>query len=325
MNSAALDSVGNVDLDSIVDVFSEAYNIDVLDDLPDTEDPRSFREAMTSPEHQLWEDACKEEFESLKDLRVFTLIPPTDVPPDRKVLCGKWVLLVKRNKEGKPVQYKARYVFWGCGQIPGRNYNHTTSPTACLESFRILLHLAGSLDWDIRQFDIKTAFLHGLLDEDEFQFMEQPEGFKEPEKEDWVWRVEKGLYGMHQAGRVWNRALNEAMVSDWGFTRLPCEYCVYYRQDEHGTVITAVHVDDYLSIASSRSANDRFREQLLQKWKISESKAEFHLGIAIHREPSTCSIYILQTAMIDAVIADFCPPNSRPIATSMAEDANEVL
>lgn len=98
-----------------------------------------------------------------------------------------------------------------------------------------------------------------------------------------------------------------------------------YRQDEHGTMITAVHVDDYLSITSLRSANDRFHDQLLQKWKISESEADLYLGIAIQCEPSTGSIYISQTAMIDAVIADFCPPNSHVIATPMAEDTNKVL
>ncbi len=306
-------------------MLSEAFNIDVVDELPDTDDPRSFKDAMNRPEKDLWEDACKEEFESLKEMRVFTLIPPTDVPPDRKVLRGKWVLSVKRDKEGRPVRYKARYVFWGCGQVPGRDYNRTTSPTARLESFRMLLHIAASLDWDMRQFDVKTAFLHGLLDEEEFQYMEQPEGFKEPGKEDWVWRVEKGLYGMHQAGRVWNRTLNDAMVSEWGFTRLPSEYCVYYRQDSHGTVITAVHVDDFISIASSAAANQRFRDQMLQKWKISESAADFHLGIAIQHDRPSRSVFISQIAMIDAVVQDFCPLNTHPVSTPMSEDANETL
>ena len=319
------DQSQSVDLDSIVDLLSEAFNIDVMDELPDTDDPCSFKDAMQCPEKALWEDACKEEFESLKEMRVFTLIPPTDVPPDRKVLRGKWALLVKRDKEGKPVRYKAQYVFWGCGQVPGRNYNHTTSPTARLKSFRMLLHIVASLDWDIHQFDVKTAFLHGLLDEEEFQYMEQPEGFKEPGKEDWVWHVEKGLYSMHQAGCVWNQTLNDAMVSEWGFTRLPSDYCVYYHQDSHGTVITAIHVDNFISITSSAAANQRFHDQMLQKWKISESGVDFHLGIAIQHDHLSCSVYISQTAMIDAVVQDFCSPNAHPVSTLMSEDANETL
>ena len=189
----------------------------------------SFKEAMASPEHQLWEDVCKEEFESLKEL----CHPSYRCASWSKGPLWKMGPLSQTKKEGKPVRYKAWYAFWGCGQIPGCDYNWTTSPTACFESFWILLHLAGLLNWDIQQFNIKTAFLHGLLDKEEFQFMDQLEGFKEPGKEDWVWHVEKGLYRMHQAGQVWNCTLDKAMVTDWGFTHLPCEYCIYYHQDEH--------------------------------------------------------------------------------------------
>jgi hypothetical protein len=50
------------------------------------------------------------------------------------------------------------------------------------------------LDWEIDQIDIKTAFLHGLLESDEVCYMHEPEGFVEPGKEDWVWELQKGLY-----------------------------------------------------------------------------------------------------------------------------------
>lgn len=59
--------------------------------------------------------------------------------------------------------------------------------------------------------------------------MEQLKGFEEPGKEDWVCELIKGLYGMKQAGWIWNRTLNERMLS-WGFTRLACKSCIYYRQ-----------------------------------------------------------------------------------------------
>ena len=51
--------------------------------------------------------------------------------------------------------------------------------TACMESWHILLHLAATLNWDAQQIDIKTAFLSGLLPEEEFQYMEQPPEFEE--------------------------------------------------------------------------------------------------------------------------------------------------
>ena len=51
---------------------------------------------------------------------------------------------------------------------------------------------------------MKTVFLYGVLPDDKIQYMEQPEGFKEP-GEDWVCELMQGLYGMKQAGRIWNQ------------------------------------------------------------------------------------------------------------------------
>ena len=70
-----------------------------------------------------------------------------------------------------------------------------------MESMQTLLHVSASLDWEIHQLDVKTAFLHGNLEEE--IYMEQPKGRKERGKEDWVFKLNKTLYGLKQAGRGW--------------------------------------------------------------------------------------------------------------------------
>ena len=77
-----------------------------------------------------------------------------------------------------------------------------TASTTHLESFCIILHLAAHLGWDIQQFDIKTAFLHGVLPADEIAYMEQPSGFAAPGQEDWVWQLNKSIYGIKQASHI---------------------------------------------------------------------------------------------------------------------------
>ena len=147
-----------------------------------------------------------------------------------------------------------------CGQVAQRfgiDYDKTTAPTSRLESLQAISHLAASLDWDLRQFDIKTAFLHGILPPDETMFMEQPPGFEEPGKHDWVWRLLKSIYGMKQASRVWNKTFNTAILG-WNFVRLSCEWCVYICRSPTGTIIFSVHVDDIFSTASSPAENDHF-------------------------------------------------------------------
>jgi hypothetical protein len=137
---------------------------------------------------------------------------------------GHPVFKLKRDHDGNPVQFKAHYVCRSYSAVWGQDYTKTSAPTTRLESFRILAHISAALDWKIKQLDVKTVFLYGLLDLDEVCYMNQPEGFIEPGFEDHVWELQKGLYSMKQGGLVWNRTLNDAMLS-WGFIRLKSEHC----------------------------------------------------------------------------------------------------
>ena len=81
-------------------------------------------------------------------------------------------------------EYKARLVAKGYSQSEGIDYQEVNSPVACYNSIRSLLAVANVCDWETHQMDVKTAFLQGSL-EDEI-YMEQPEGFVDEEKPDYV-------------------------------------------------------------------------------------------------------------------------------------------
>jgi hypothetical protein len=65
---------------------------------------------------------------------------------------------------------------------------------------RLLLSIAALLDYEVHQMDVKTAFLHGVLEED--IYMEQPEGFVTPRSPRHVCKLLKSLYGLKLAPRV---------------------------------------------------------------------------------------------------------------------------
>ena len=79
-----------------------------------------------------------------------------------------------------------------------------------LESVRTLA-VAAIRDFDIIQFDVTSAYLRGTLKEE--LYMEQPDGHAATGKENWVWKLKKGLYGLVQAGRTRNEELNSHMES----------------------------------------------------------------------------------------------------------------
>jgi hypothetical protein len=180
-------------------------------------DEPTWKEAMASANADCWRAAFHEELQSIKKLGVFALVPRSSVAPNRRILKGRPVLKLKRNEEGVAVRYKCRYVCKGYEAVHGLDYTDSTSLTARMESFRVILHIAAALGWDCQQVDVKTAFLYGDLKPSETFYMEQPKGFEEVGKEDWVWSLLKGLYGAPHGGRVWNRTMNDAML-EWGFT-----------------------------------------------------------------------------------------------------------
>ena len=157
------------------------------------DEPKTWEEAKQSADAQRWEDGYRDELKSLKEMGVYKLVPQCEVPQGTKLRKGQPVFRIKHDETMKAVRWKVRLIFKGFEQIYGKDYTKTASPTAHMESWHVLLHLVVALDWDAQQIDIKTAFLYGLLPEDEIQYMEQPQSFEEPGKEEYVWRIERGL------------------------------------------------------------------------------------------------------------------------------------
>ncbi|KAK1569067.1 hypothetical protein Q3G72_032160 [Acer saccharum] len=145
-----------------------------VENLPDDDDPYTYKEAMEDVDSRHWQKAMQSEIESMFDNKVWSLV---DLPKGIKPIGCKWVYKRKRGMDGKVETFKARLVAKGYTQKEGIDYEETFSPVAMLKSIRILLSIAASLDLEIWQTDVKTAFLNGSLDES--IYMMQPEGFIE--------------------------------------------------------------------------------------------------------------------------------------------------
>ena len=115
----------------------------------DLDDEPTWAQAMASEEREYWIAGGCKELKSLQDLQVFVLVLCSEVPHGQQPLQSKLVCKRKHNETGKIVCYKVRYVAKGFAQRYCIDYDKTTAPCVCLESFRTILHLASSLDWDI--------------------------------------------------------------------------------------------------------------------------------------------------------------------------------
>ena len=133
---------------------------------------------------------------------------------------------LKHNADGSIDRYKARLVAQGYSQEPGQDYDEIYAPVAKYTSIRSVLAIANQLDLDIYQMDVKTAFLNGNLENE--IFMRQPEGYVSQEHPNFVCKLNKGIYGLKQAARCWNVAIDDYLKSS-GYTQSTADPCIIVR------------------------------------------------------------------------------------------------
>ena len=129
------------------------------------------------------------EMENLKSHNVYELVPRrnSNAPSN---LDG---YPTGSSKNGLFDRNKGRLVGQGSHQCPSIDYGESFSPVMGLESLHTILALAAIRDLGVIQLDITSAYLHGTLKEE--VYMEQPDGYVAPGKEDWVSALRRAYTG----------------------------------------------------------------------------------------------------------------------------------
>ena len=125
--------------------------------------PKTHNEAMRTTERELWAAAEQDEIASLKAFGVFEWAAP---PPGTRIHKSKWVYALKRNAVGDIIRCKARFVACGYSQVQGYDYTDAFAPVARMSTYRACIAYAAQHTLNIRQLDVKTAFLQSDLQEE---------------------------------------------------------------------------------------------------------------------------------------------------------------
>ncbi|GJT23498.1 retrovirus-related pol polyprotein from transposon TNT 1-94 [Tanacetum coccineum] len=159
-----------------------------------TMEPRNVKMAMTDP---TWIESMQEELIQFKRLDVWVLVPALD---NIKPFTLKWLFKNKHDEENTVIQNKTRLVVRGYHQEEGIDFEESFTPVAKMEAIRIFLAYATHKSFIVFQMDVKTAFLHGTLEED--VYVCQPEGFIDADHPSHVYKLKKALYRLKQAPRA---------------------------------------------------------------------------------------------------------------------------
>lgn len=275
-------------------------------------EPRTIAEARKSKEWPHWKNAIDDEMKSLEENHTWHLVQKSALPRDKKCVNSRWVLKVKYNADGSIERYKARLVAQGFTQRSGIDYNETFAPVVKFNSIRLIIAIAVARNLPIHQFDIKTAFLRGDLEEQ--IYMKFPTGFERNDQdtgEDLICLLKKSIYGLKQSARCWYSKVDSFLLSK-GYKRLESDHSVYMKPDS----ILAIYVDDIIVVG-----NDTIKTDLSREYEIQDlGKAKFILGIELDYNGSTETnqvVTLRQSKYIYEILNRFNMLDCKPVASPM--------
>lgn len=242
----------------------QAYCLTTMEE----EEPQTYQEAIRKG----WKDAIDKELEAHEIMRTWTV---SDIPENTKIIDAKWIFKLKENGVRK-----ARLVARGY-QLKDDLFTNNYAPVARISTVRTLLVESIQKSWKLKQLDITTAFLNGELDT--AIYIKAPEGINLEEKK--VLKLNKGLYGLRESPKCWNKRFNNFMLKN-NFERSLNDFCLY----KSNKLWLLIYVDDIILTGEESSLNE-FLVILQKEFQMKDfGEPSTFLGMEIEKKNETLKI-----------------------------------
>ncbi|CAI7889377.1 unnamed protein product [Closterium sp. NIES-54] len=255
-------------------------------------EPATLKETLESSDAEEWKNAMESELKRIEENGTWEL---GELPEGRKAITSKWLFKIKSDADGKIERYKSRL------QKEKVDYKELFAPVVKPTTLRTLLAGAAIKGWVVKQMDVTTAFLNGILEEE--IFMAQPEGFDDGSGR--VWKLKKALYGLKQAHRQWYLKLRE-VLQEIGFTPSSADHSLFMLGEGEQRSFMVVYVDDILIFSPSSDLVKEVMLKLQDKFKCKAlGDLSFYLGLHIERDVEKRCMRVHQRKYLKALAANF--------------------
>ncbi|CAI7871029.1 unnamed protein product [Closterium sp. NIES-53] len=261
-------------------------------------EPATLKEALESSDAVEWKKAMESELKSIEENGTWELV---ELPEGRKAITSKWLFKIKSDADGKIERYKSRLVAKGYQQKEKVDYKELFAPVVKPTTLRTLLAGAAIKGWVVKQMDVTTAFLNGVLEEE--IFMAQPEGFDDGSGR--VLRLKKAFYGLKKAPRLWYLKLR-GVLEEIGFTPSTADHSLFMLGEGEQRSFMVVYMDDILIFSPSSDLVKEVMLKLQDKFKCKAlGDVSFYLGLHIERDVEKRCMRVHQRKYLEALAANF--------------------
>ncbi|CAI7730262.1 unnamed protein product, partial [Closterium sp. NIES-54] len=253
-----------------------------------------IRHFLTMP----YSPAVESELKSIEENGVWELV---ELPEGRNAITSKGLFKIKSDTDGKIERYKSRLVAKGYQQKEKVEYKELFAPVVKPMTLRTLLAGATIKGWVVKQMDVTTAFLNGVIEEE--IFMAQPEGFDDGSGR--VLRLKKALYGVKQAPRQCYLKLR-GVLEEIGFTPSTVDHSLFMLGEGEQRSFMVVYVADILIFSPSSDLMKEVMQKLQDKFKCKAlGDVSFYLGLHIERDVEKRCMRVHQRKYLEALAANF--------------------
>jgi hypothetical protein len=272
-------------------------------------DTLRYHEMLASTDRELFESAMDKEINDLESFKTWKLIKRNQVPKGKKILPSTWTFRRKRSPDGTIAKHKARFCVRGDLQ---KDVDDRYSPVAQATTIRLMLILTLLRKLVCTQVDYNNAFAQAPLEDP--IYIEIPKGFFSEEK-DTVLLLERSLYGLVQAPKLWYEHLKDNLIAR-GFTPSEFDPCLFISKK----VICVVYVDDCLFFSSKQEYVDDIITSLRKDMTLTIEGNDIAKFLGINYSKSDANTYCLtQTGLTQKVIDTVGLTNCKPDKTPAAE------
>ncbi|OMO62984.1 Integrase, catalytic core [Corchorus capsularis] len=241
-------------------------------------EPTSFKEACNDSK---WISAMKEEYTALLQNGTWSLVPKT---PNMNIVGCRWVYKIKERADGTIERYKARLVAKRYTQQEGIDFDYTFSPVVKATTIRIVLSLAISRGWPIRQLD-----------------------------PNYVCKLHRSIYGLRQAPRAWFQRFSNALY-DLGFSSSHADPSMFIWHSSSDILVLLLYVDDIILTGSSMSVISSLISKLTSSFLVKDlGDLHYFLGIEAHR--TSQQLILTQMKYVSSLLSRLGMENCKPVST----------
>ncbi|GJR42001.1 putative ribonuclease H-like domain-containing protein [Tanacetum coccineum] len=152
-----------------------------------------------------------------------------------------------------------------------------------------------------KKMDVKSAFLYGKIEEE--VYVCQSPGFEDPDFPDKVYKVEKALYGLHQAPKAWYETFSTYLL-DNRFQKGKIDKTLFIRRDKGDILLVQVYVDDIIFGSTKKSLSTEFEKMMHKKFQMSYmGELTFFLGLQVKQKED--GIFISKDKYVIKILKKF--------------------